>query len=161
MLRIPWVITETVPEGPLTRDARTIKSLLTDQSRTGLVLVTLAEEMPTNEAVELSTALKSQLDMEVGHLVVNQVYPDRFAPGSPSRRVLQALSEPSVDPKLQAVATHSRLGMKRRALNEQYLEQLTSSIPGSRTELPMLFGRDMGLAEIEHLSLLLEHNLAT
>ena len=28
MLRVPWVIAETVPEGPLTRDARTIKRLL-------------------------------------------------------------------------------------------------------------------------------------
>ena len=28
MLRVPWVIVDTVPEGPLTRDARTVKELL-------------------------------------------------------------------------------------------------------------------------------------
>ncbi|HLL25437.1 MAG TPA: ArsA family ATPase, partial [Kofleriaceae bacterium] len=57
MLRVPWVIVDTVPEGPLTRDARTIKELLTDPARTAAVLVTLAEEMPVNEAIELETKL--------------------------------------------------------------------------------------------------------
>ena len=57
MLRIPWVIADTVPEGPLTRDARTIKELLADPARTAAVLVTLAEEMPVNEAIELEAKL--------------------------------------------------------------------------------------------------------
>ena len=55
MLRVPWVIVDTVPEGPLTRDARAIKALLCDPVRTAAVLVTLAEEMPVNEALELET----------------------------------------------------------------------------------------------------------
>ena len=53
MLRIPTVITETVPEGPLTRDARSVQDLLTDKERTAAIIVTLAEEMPVNEACEL------------------------------------------------------------------------------------------------------------
>ena len=57
MLRVPWVIVDTVPEGPLTRDARTVKELLTDPARTAAVLVTLAEEMPVNEALELEAKL--------------------------------------------------------------------------------------------------------
>ena len=57
MLRVPWVIIDTVPEGPLTRDARTIKELLCDPARTAAVLVTLAEEMPVNEAIELEAKL--------------------------------------------------------------------------------------------------------
>src|ERR1041384_5242980 len=51
MLGVPWVIVEAVPEGPLARDARTIKSLLCDPARTSAVLVTLAAEMPVNEAI--------------------------------------------------------------------------------------------------------------
>src|SRR6185369_6757696 len=57
MLRIPWVIIDTVPEGPLTRDARTVRQLLCDPARTSVVLVTLAEEMPVNEAIELESKL--------------------------------------------------------------------------------------------------------
>src|SRR4051812_44326267 len=59
MLRVPWVISETVPEGPLTRDARTIKDLLCDPARTATILVTLAEEMPVNEALELESKLSA------------------------------------------------------------------------------------------------------
>src|ERR1051325_2752958 len=57
MLRVRWVIAETGPAGPLPRDARTIKSLLCDPARTAAVLVTLAEEMPVNEEIELETKL--------------------------------------------------------------------------------------------------------
>src|SRR5215208_5359672 len=72
MLRVPWVITETVPEGPLTRDARTIKKLLCDPAQTAAILVTLAEEMPVNEAIELEGKLIA-LGIVPQQLLVNQV----------------------------------------------------------------------------------------
>src|SRR5690242_20667596 len=90
MLRIPWVITDTVPEGPLTRDARTIKELLTDPKRTAAVMVTLAEEMPVNEAIELEAKLTS-FGIAPQHVVVNQVYPQHFAPGAPVTKILETL----------------------------------------------------------------------
>ena len=67
MLRVPWVIVDTVPEGPLTRDARTVKELLTDPQRTAAVLVTLAEEMPVNEAIELETKLTDARHRPAAH----------------------------------------------------------------------------------------------
>ena len=85
MLRVPWVIVDTVPEGPLTRDARTVKGLLTDPKRTAAVLVTLAEEMPVNEVIELETKLMG-LGIIPQQLVVNQVYPEHVPPGGPVAR---------------------------------------------------------------------------
>ena len=70
MLRIPWVITDTVPEGPLTRDARTINQLLTDPKRTMALIVTLAEEMPFNEAIELEQKLTA-LGIVPQHVICN------------------------------------------------------------------------------------------
>ncbi|MBT8496065.1 MAG: ArsA family ATPase, partial [Deltaproteobacteria bacterium] len=140
MLRIPWVITDTVPEGPLTRDARTIKSLLTDQERTGLVLVTLAEEMPANEARELSAALSSELGIAPAHLVINQVYPERFAKGSSNRKIIDALAEaPPANPDLRAAFRHSEMVAHRSDLNSRYTAELAEEIAAPRTELPMLF----------------------
>ena len=160
MLKLPWVITDTVPEGPLTRDARTIKSLLTDPDKTGLVLVTLAEEMPANEAAELSESLKSDLGIEPAHLVVNQVYPDRFEPGSPNRRVLDALSNaPTAGEHLSVAAQHARMVADRSDLNRDYLDELSKSITASRTELPMLFSAQFGSEEIAALSRLLAADL--
>jgi len=121
MLRIPWVITETVPEGPLTRDARSIKQLLTDPRRTCAIIVTLAEEMPVNEAIELEQKLTA-IGIVPQHVICNQMYPDHFPAGSPVTKVLDALvADPSLPSPLREVTAHSQLSRDRRSLNTHYL----------------------------------------
>jgi anion-transporting ArsA/GET3 family ATPase len=151
MLRIPWVITDTVPEGPLTRDARTIKELLTDPKRTAAVLVTLAEEMPVNEAIELEEKLVGY-GIAPQHVVCNQVYPAHFAPGSPVTKVLDALAaEPSLPSPLREVTEHSTLSRDRRKLNEHYLGELRARTKTPVHELPMLFTPALGPAHVKVL----------
>ena len=53
MLRVPRVILEVVPPGLLRRDAERAVALLRDPRTTAVVLVTLPEEMPTTETIEL------------------------------------------------------------------------------------------------------------
>jgi anion-transporting ArsA/GET3 family ATPase len=160
LLRIPWVIGETVPEGPLTQDARAIRELLVDVRRTALVLVTLPEEMPANEARELSQALQSRMGLKTQQLIANQVYPDRFPTGSPPAQVLEALlRDDGGDPDLFALAAHGRLAAGRRRLNERYLAQLTETVPAPRIDLPLLFTQSMGQAELGQLAAILEAGL--
>src|SRR5262245_3350218 len=90
MLKVPWVIVDTVPDGPLTQSARPLQELLLDPVRTSVVIVTLAEEMPINEALELEVQL-GQLGVAPQQLVVNQVYPDHVPAGTPAARVLDTL----------------------------------------------------------------------
>ena len=152
MLRVPWVIVETVPEGPLTRDARTIKTLLCDPVTTAAVLVTLAEEMPVNEAVELEGKL-SALGIVPQQLLVNQVFPRHFAPGTPVARVLDALVAdlPGLTSPLVQVATHAQLSRDRRELNERYLAELRQRAKTKVDELPMVFAPQLGPAEVKRL----------
>jgi anion-transporting ArsA/GET3 family ATPase len=152
MLRVPWVIVDTVPEGPLTRDARTIKAMLCDPARTSAVLVTLAEEMPVNEAIELETKLIA-LGIVPQQVLVNQVFPRHFPPGAPVSRVLDALlAEPaSLHPPLAQLAAHAGLSRDRRALNERYLTELHARAKAKVDELPMLFAQTLGAAEIAKL----------
>jgi anion-transporting ArsA/GET3 family ATPase len=151
MLRVPWVIVDTVPEGPLTRDARTVKALLTDPTRTAAVLVTLAEEMPVNEAIELETKLIS-MGIVPQQLVVNQVYPDHFPSGTPLQRVLDALvADPVVPPPLGEVTEHARLSRDRRTLNAHYLAELAKRARTPIAELPMLFTKTLGSADVRSL----------
>jgi len=152
MLRVPWVIVDTVPEGPLTRDARTIKALLCDPARTSAVLVTLAEEMPVNEAIELETKLTG-LGIVPQQILVNQVFPRHFPPGAPVTRVLDALvaDEASLAPPLAPVVRHAELSRDRRALNERYLADVRARARARVDELPMLFADTLGPAEIAAL----------
>ncbi|HEU4615226.1 MAG TPA: ArsA family ATPase [Kofleriaceae bacterium] len=155
MLRIPWVITDTVPEGPLTRDARTIKDLLCDRARTAAVLVTLAEEMPVNEAVELEGKLV-ELGIVPQHIVCNQIYPQHFPPGAPVTRVLDALAaDPSLASPLRELTEHSTLSRDRRLLNERYLDELRRRARTPVEELPMLFAPTLDAAHVRTLGSLL------
>jgi anion-transporting ArsA/GET3 family ATPase len=153
MLRVPWVITDTVPEGPLTRDARTIKELLTDPARTAAVLVTLAEEMPVNEALELEGKL-SALGIKPQQMLVNQVYPDHFPVGSPVAKVVDALVPPLPSP-LAEVTAHAQLSRDRHALNARYLIELKSRAKTPVAQLPMRFVASLGPADITALAALL------
>lgn len=151
MLRIPWVIVDTVPEGPLTRDARTVKDLLTDPARTATVLVTLAEEMPVNEAIELEGKLSS-LDIVPQHIVCNQLYPSHFPPGAPVTKVLDALvAEPALSSPLREVTQHAALSRDRRALNERYLAELRRRAKAPVHELPIIFTPTLNAAHVKHL----------
>ena len=152
MLRVPWVIVDTVPEGPLTRDAKTVKALLCDPARTAAVLVTLAEEMPVNEAIELEAKLSS-IGIVPQQLLVNQVYPSRFPAGTPVSRVLDTLAADAANlaPPLAELTAHAELSRARRELNERYLGELRARARTTVAELPMLFGQTLGLAEITAL----------
>ncbi|CAN5769866.1 hypothetical protein BH11MYX3_BH11MYX3_25130 [soil metagenome] len=155
MLRVPWVIVDTVPEGPLTRDARTVKELLTDPARTAAVIVTLAEEMPVNEAIELEGKLTA-LGIVPQQLVVNQVYPDHFPAGQPLARVLDALvADPSLPSPLVEVTAHASMSRDRRALNAHYLAELAKRARTPIAELPMVFVRSLGSADVRGLGQLL------
>jgi anion-transporting ArsA/GET3 family ATPase len=151
MLRVPWVISETVPEGPLTRDARTIKELLTDGARTATVLVTLAEEMPVNEAIELETKLTA-LGIVPQLVVANQVFPEHFPPGTPVDNTLDALieSNPQTTP-LAEVVGHASLMRDRRDLNARYLDELKNRAKAPLVELPMLFTQRLEMQHIQTL----------
>ncbi len=163
MLRVPWVIVETVPDGPLTRDAHSVQAMLRDTERTAVVLTTLAEEMPANEARELQVKLGALMGLTVQHLVVNQLYPDRFAAGTPQAQVLGALAgapDGSLGEPLTALTAHGEMARSRRLLNERYLAQLTAQVPVPQIHLPLLFTPQLGPEHIEHLSRLLEASAA-
>ena len=151
MLRVPQVITETVPEGPLTRDARKIRELLADKTHTAAVLVTLAEEMPVNEALELETKLAA-LGIHPQQLLVNQVYPEHFPDGTPVAKVLEALAAGPVPSPLAEVVAHAQLSRARHALNAHYLAELVARAKTPVAQLPMRFVASLGPADITALA---------
>jgi anion-transporting ArsA/GET3 family ATPase len=160
MLLIPQAILDAVPEGPLTRPAAQTQALLRDPARAAMVIVTLAEDLPTNEAIELAQRSRERLQMPLGPLVVNQLYPPRFAQG-PSARALAELPEQVGNPALDPMLASAHTAQRRRALNDRYLERLRHELPLPQVHLPYLFRPDFGAEAIEELSNRLEGQVLT
>jgi anion-transporting ArsA/GET3 family ATPase len=156
MLAIPQSILDAVPEGPLTRPAAATLQLLRDPQRSAMVIVTLAEDLPSNETVELARKQRDSIGMPLGLLVVNMLYPPRFVTG-PSARAVEAFGTVVVDDGvLQPLVDSARLAQRRRALNDRYLERLRRDLELPQVHLPYLFLPEFGPQAVDDLSHRLE-----
>ena len=75
---IGWEVTHVAPGGPLRREADRAWRLFQDPSHSGVILVTLPEEMPTNETLELAGTLRDELGLPIPRLVVNACHTPVF-----------------------------------------------------------------------------------
>ena len=80
MLRVPKVILDVAPPGVLRRDAEAAWAFLQDPTRAGVVIVTLPEEMPVTETVELISTVRGELRLPVLQIIVNGLLPSLFSP---------------------------------------------------------------------------------
>ncbi|MGB8932891.1 MAG: ArsA-related P-loop ATPase, partial [Anaeromyxobacteraceae bacterium] len=78
LLRVPQALLDGFPPGRLHQDAEWMRALLIDPARTGVVLVTLPEELPVNETIELDADVRRVLGMPRAALLVNAMPPRRF-----------------------------------------------------------------------------------
>jgi anion-transporting ArsA/GET3 family ATPase len=65
-----------VKTGPIHDQALRIADLLADQVRTAVVLVTIAEEMPVSETIDLARRFADETDIRPAALLVNQLQPE-------------------------------------------------------------------------------------
>ncbi|MCY1042618.1 ArsA family ATPase [Corallococcus sp. bb12-1] len=146
-LSVPQVLLQTVPPGPMTREALKMRDLLVDPSVTAAVLVALPEEMPVNEALELHSALRERVHIRTHAAVLNQAFPQRFTEAD-----LEALSG---CPELQTVAKahHDRASQAVLAGTklERNLHAPVYTVP--RLFVPR-FGRDAVETVMGHLQTL-------
>ncbi|MCG8556679.1 MAG: anion-transporting ATPase [Proteobacteria bacterium] len=137
MLRVPRVILEVASPGLLRTEAERAWALLSDPKQAALCLVTLPEDMPTNEALELDQRVRTDLGLGTSCVVINRVLPPLF---SPEQRdfVLGAMSSLDADSPLAGIARASRTRARWELLQQRCIAQL-SAIPAPRIELPNLF----------------------
>jgi len=157
MLRVPKTIIELSPPGVLRTDAERAWAQFRDPQKSGVVVVSLPEEMPTNESVELCAALKNELGLPLSSLIVNQVVPQIFPPAE--RDALAGAQEPS-----GAGAAEQALGAGiRRAAREQVqaasLKRL-GELGAPLLRLPFLSGGVHDFAAIARLSAALAQEAA-
>jgi anion-transporting ArsA/GET3 family ATPase len=117
MLRVPKVIVDIAPPGVLRSDAERAWEMFRDPARSGVVVVTLPEEMPTNETIELCSALGTELTLPIAELVVNA----HLAPLFPvaERDQLSALeANEASTPASEVLASGARRALRERIQDE-------------------------------------------
>jgi len=134
LLRVPAALVDTVPGGPLRHDAEWMEALLVDPARTALAIVTLPEEMPVNEAIELDAQVRSLLGIHRGALFVNAMPPARFAADEGARLALLAGEPPPLGP----AAAAGRLQAMRAEQAARYLERARAALDLPATVIPLL-----------------------
>ncbi len=143
-LSVPQVIVDTVPPGPLAREAKTMRDLLVDDAVTAVVLVSLPEEMPVNETIELAGALRARVRVKPRVAVLNGYIEPRFGEADlaalEQARELFAAAKAHRDRELRSTASRKKL--------DQALDMPVHPIP-------RLFHTSFGRPAIEEIARLL------
>lgn len=153
-LGMPQAAAKTFSVGLVHREAKRVAALLRDEKRTGAVLVTLPEEMATNEAIEMSAAL-DRLGLAQRLLVVNEYHEPPC--GSEDLAALEAaLSgagvEDAIYPATAATLATARVEFDWAQLNEAQVVRLEDQIEAPMVVLPFVFCEEFSTEEMVHLS---------
>ncbi len=163
LLSTPSVILDTVRLGPLRRNTDLVQAVLTDASRTLVLTVTLLEELPVNESLELRARVR-ELGLGLGPLVANGVEPPLEL--RDAERVLEVVAaldatgapSPLADPRALCASVRHRLS--RRRMHEQFLHKLERETQSAPLVLPWLECGVVGPEGVAALARALEHALA-
>jgi anion-transporting ArsA/GET3 family ATPase len=121
LLGAPSAAAHVITDGPFAHMASELAAFIGAPSETAIVVVTLAEEMPVQEALELRDALGRSLARVPDLLVINALFP-------PFEREAAA----GLGPVL------ADLWRERRAINERELARLERAWMGPRARLPLV-----------------------
>jgi anion-transporting ArsA/GET3 family ATPase len=144
-------LAELVRTGPIHDQALRIADLLSDPARTALVLVTIVEEMPVNETIDLAQRFEDETDIHPVALIVNQLQPDlvgdvpvieieKLARGAGRRAFLKA--HPEGEPLLGA----AEMLLDARARAERLGGVLNRALGLPTITVPYVFQRNHGFA---------------
>ncbi len=122
MLRVPKVIVDIAPPGLLRNDAEKAWQMFQDPARSGVVVVSLPEEMPTNETLELCTALRSELTLPIAELVVNAHLNPLFS--AAERAELARISVPRSGSAAEMVLASGARRALRESIQEECVKRL-------------------------------------
>ncbi len=148
LLRLPQVILEVITSGPMADETRLMQDLLTDPRRTVMNIVTLPEEMPVRETLDLQHQIDTVLGIPKGYLFVNRVWPS--IANDRERELLATLRD---ETPRNAALVHGALDCassmaERRALQEFYLDELRLRVKMPAVEIPYLFADEFGAEAI-------------
>ncbi len=159
-LAAPQAINELVKVGLIRSQTDWMVEILSDQTRTGLVIVTTPEEMPVNETMELATRVEKETSVNLSSVVVNRVLPELFSRTEELTFEQLCQAEPvaalarAVHGDPGPVLEAARLAVTLRRTRAGHLERLRKGLNPSvpMLYLPYLFTRYHGLRTIRQVA---------
>jgi anion-transporting ArsA/GET3 family ATPase len=134
-LRTPRQYAEIARAGRIGDEARAVDTLVTDRRRTGIVLVTLAEEMPVSETIDSLDRLR-EVGLDADCAIVNGLAADRFS--AADEEAMDGLT--SLGHTAAAAVAAARSQITRRGEQETELARLRDGLDIPLVELPLLAG---------------------
>lgn len=138
-LRAPSVLLELAGAGPIHHQALEATAMLRDAARCQVVLVTIPEETPVDEAIETAYALEDEVGVALGPIVVNGVY-------EPLTRLDRVPRSGDSEARAALVAA-AELRRLRQDHQQTERERLAAALPLEQVVLPFLFTPTIGATE--------------
>ncbi len=129
----------TMRGGPIHTQATEVNEMLSDPERTAVVMVTLPEATPANEAVETAKAVRERVGVRLGALVVNAVDAGPLLPAD-------AAAEGS------AMRAAAEFRNARRQLHASTRRDLEQRLPLPQLVVPLVAGAVLDAAAIDSLA---------
>ena len=130
LLGVPQVLLRSLPTGPMREDLEWMRAILVDGSVTAVHLVTLCEELPVSETLELSAALRDPLGLPRGLCFANAIWPSRFDASE-----LRELESRTPSPVFET----ARRMQAQADVNRHQLARLRETLDLPIVELPLAF----------------------
>ncbi len=152
---VPAMVRQIFRVGPLAEVAESMAQLLFDPLRLGVVLVTLPEEMPVVETIELRHELRRRHGVEVAAIVVNGLYPE-LVDGDELAALSAVVDEPGMSSEDRNAAEQllwaAEVMRGRAARARRVLPDLEHVAGETLVALPHLFRRKLHLDSIDALA---------
>lgn len=150
LLQIPQVITAALSSGHMAEEAGRMLALLRDPRRTAINIVTLAEEMPVNETLELRQSLQRELGVDVAFVIANAVLDRIF--GEPDLRLVRELRDShGKDDDIRALFDAAAFREERCAMQAEHIDRLNRTAGVRVVSVPYAFEPNIDRAVIERL----------
>lgn len=142
--------------GPMRKRVEGVWSFLKDPDLTAFNVVSLPEEMPVNESVDLWHTLGTEMELPLGVVVANAMITPLFDDDA-QRELFESVDDEgsatdAAGRVRSGLVRAARQRQRRRALHERYLGELKDEIDAPTYELPYLFAPDFGLKQVEALA---------
>jgi anion-transporting ArsA/GET3 family ATPase len=134
---VPQVLLDTVPPGAMRDEAGWMRDMLVDPKVTAVVLVSLPEELPVNETLELHEALTRQVRLHPRVVVLNGFIEERFSEAEIA----------SLSPSLADVARTHRARAQLSAAAQARLAELKLPV----VTVPRLYLQDFNRQAVEQV----------